>query len=284
MYDSLKLSISSLLKISFAKTRLVYTFYFTLIELLVVIAIIGILASLLLPALSSAREYAKMASCSSNLKQIGLAQMAYATDNDETLPYPAPGDRGVWDNGRGIRLEKLLSYYVGAKWDDAMPSAIGGIFICPSSNMSLYSAPGWPSWGGMLYKHGNNTGYNNLNSYTGCRIYQIDVADMSKALKILYYGSPSQKPIHLCSRGRSENPADFINGTTDDWNGPASSWHKPLGPRPTVFLDGHLKVMMLLKYRQHVWANLDIDPHTSTWFFEQGGQGLKAYENRTEEY
>ena len=60
---------------------------FTLIELLVVIAIIAILVSLLLPALTRARDSGRKAACISNLRQMGIAVHAYASDHDGRIPY-----------------------------------------------------------------------------------------------------------------------------------------------------------------------------------------------------
>ena len=60
---------------------------FTLIELLVVMAVIAILASLLLPVLSSARQKARASECASNLRQLFLATTFYAEDDGDRLPF-----------------------------------------------------------------------------------------------------------------------------------------------------------------------------------------------------
>jgi prepilin-type N-terminal cleavage/methylation domain-containing protein len=79
---------------------------FTLIELLVVIAIIAILAAILFPVFARARENARRASCSSNMKQIGLGFLQYTQDYDERMPSVADGSNG---NGAtcGIRTSTL---------------------------------------------------------------------------------------------------------------------------------------------------------------------------------
>jgi len=66
---------------------------FTLVELLVVIVIIGILASLLLPALSKAKESGRSALCKSNMRQLSLGMLMYVDENSDFLPWPGEVDR-----------------------------------------------------------------------------------------------------------------------------------------------------------------------------------------------
>jgi len=82
------------------KTSACYRDAFTLIELLVVIAIIAILAAILFPVFAQVREKARQTSCSSNLKQIGLAVAQYVQDNDESFPIAETNlDFGSYGNG-----------------------------------------------------------------------------------------------------------------------------------------------------------------------------------------
>ncbi len=87
---------------------------FTLIELLVVIAIIGIIAAILFPVFAKAREKARQITCASNLKQLGLAFMAYSDDYDDRFPLPGSPDTHDWRQD-------------GPYWDISAPESGGGI-------------------------------------------------------------------------------------------------------------------------------------------------------------
>jgi prepilin-type N-terminal cleavage/methylation domain-containing protein/prepilin-type processing-associated H-X9-DG protein len=137
---------------------------FTLIELLVVIAIIAILAAMLLPALSRAKQTAWTTSCNSNLHQIGLGMRMFADDNNES--YPESGTTIYWGtvdyapplgSGKPGWLEQIFPYVGNTN-----------VYNCPG-NVQLQSNLRGP----FNYFNGCNAAYVNAGQFAAVKATAI---------------------------------------------------------------------------------------------------------------
>lgn len=133
---------------------------FTLIELLVVIAIIAILAGLLLPAMARAKDRARSIACLSNLKQLGVAVMAYADENEGKLPAAEEYPAIPVDPTNGLpRISNLLAPQMGYQ-TNSMPVETS-VFRCPSDRFGYFETNGSSYGWTMRY---NNRPVNNMRS------------------------------------------------------------------------------------------------------------------------
>lgn len=103
---------------------------FTLVELLVVIAIVGLLAGLTIPAIAGARGKANDSKCLSNLRQIGLAFLSFASDNNGYLPR---GNNNTDDTGTaGREYYKAIYNYIPTLNNKMSGKQVNKVFLCPA--------------------------------------------------------------------------------------------------------------------------------------------------------
>ena len=158
---------------------------FTLIEILVVIAIIAILASILFPVFSRARESARRASCASNMKQIGLAWIMYSQDYDEmTTPMYVRAGGGPYLGLSNISYwpDMLYPYIKSGSGKNIGEDSQRGVFTCPSTS-GLTMSPE-DHWTTVRYA------YNQSNVNNDYIVF--DSGSESRGVSMARLGHPSQ--------------------------------------------------------------------------------------------
>ena len=208
---------------------------FTLIELLVVVAIIAILAAMLLPALSKARDRARQAVCTGNMKQLGTACFMYTNDYDGYLPKY----RGTGGSDPTWYDSCILGKYVN--WTGAYDAPLQRtVFWCPAEKRKLTYSNN-PTPGNIIYWKSN---------YAYClvnRLGGISVAAPYVHVKLSRVVNPDKKLI-VVDGGKRRYAYYFYGDEITPYGAPADISIQPSagiyarhnGGFNTLFYDGHV--------------------------------------------
>jgi len=222
---------------------------FTLIELLVVVAIIAILASLLLPALGRAKAKAQGTLCLSNTRQLGLAWVLYADDNNGRLAYNLGGDVKI----RGVAPATYLNWVNNVlNWElkpdntnvttikeaslGAYASKAANVYRCPSDNVlsGIQRSAGW-SQRVRSYSMNAMIGDAGDLSMTGVNRNNPDYVQFFNMSSI---PGPAKIFVFLDEHPDSINDGYFINKAYSwEWTDLPASYHN--GAATFSFADGH---------------------------------------------